>query len=229
MTEPNAGPAAGRENAQVTYDRRRARSCADTLATIPPNRWDSTTRSIIITLATMVMPSAIDPLLEAGALAIHVDIDAYERGRLALAHQVELAQPAWSPRWRDLPDGTEDIREAFAAELDRLELTPEEADDERERDEQAAADDATCRRQHNHGTAELAAACDALEGPFTPVAGTVPRPEPRPYPDPRPRPDPDPRPRPEPHPEPRPRGLVKVGHFGPCQPGCVHDNGDYRA
>lgn len=175
MTQ-NAGPEAGRENAQRTYDRRRARSAADTLATIPPNRWDAHTRSVIATLATLSAPSAVDQLLAGTALdddaepfVVELDVDAYERQRRALRAAEELAQPAWTPGWLDLPDGTEDIREAFAAELDRMGVTAEEADDERERDEQAAADDATCRRQHQHGTPELAAACDALEGPFTPV------------------------------------------------------------
>jgi len=141
MTEPTTPQGAG---AQRTYDRRRARSAAETLAQIPPNRWDDTTKRILLTLATMLTPSAIDPLLEAGALAVHVDVDQYERARQRLNDTVELAQPAWSPRWRDLPDGTEDIREAFAAELDRMGLLPsaEEADDERERDEAAAEQDA---------------------------------------------------------------------------------------
>jgi hypothetical protein len=59
MTNPQG------EGAQRTYDRRRARSAAETLATIPPNRWDDTTRRIICTLATIAAPSRIDDLLEA--------------------------------------------------------------------------------------------------------------------------------------------------------------------
>jgi hypothetical protein len=54
-----------RESAQRTYDRRRARSAADTLATIPPNRWDDHTRSVVLTLATIAAPSRIDDALEA--------------------------------------------------------------------------------------------------------------------------------------------------------------------
>lgn len=54
-----------RESAQLTYDRRRARSAAETLATIPPNRWDDRTRQIVATLATISSPSRIDDLLEA--------------------------------------------------------------------------------------------------------------------------------------------------------------------
>jgi hypothetical protein len=54
-----------RESAQRTYDRRRARSAADTLATIPPNRWDDHTRRVVATLATISAPSRIDDALEA--------------------------------------------------------------------------------------------------------------------------------------------------------------------
>jgi hypothetical protein len=52
-----------RESAQHTYDRRRARKAADTLATILPSRWDDETRRIIGTLATISAPSRIDDLL----------------------------------------------------------------------------------------------------------------------------------------------------------------------
>lgn len=54
-----------RESAQVTYDRRRARTAAATLATITPSRWDDETRRIVATLATISSPSRIDDLLEA--------------------------------------------------------------------------------------------------------------------------------------------------------------------
>ncbi len=57
--------ATARESAQRTYDRRRARSAAETLANIPPNRWDDTTRQMIATLATIAAPSRIDDALEA--------------------------------------------------------------------------------------------------------------------------------------------------------------------
>lgn len=53
-----------RENAQRTYDRRRARNAAEQLAVIPPNRWDDRTRQIIATLATISAPSRIDELLD---------------------------------------------------------------------------------------------------------------------------------------------------------------------
>lgn len=60
-----AGREQGRESAQRTYDRRRARAAADTLAVIPPNRWDDHTRQVIATLATISSPSRIDDLLDA--------------------------------------------------------------------------------------------------------------------------------------------------------------------
>lgn len=63
MTEPAHLPDA-RETTQHTYDRRRARAAADTLATISPARWDDETRSIIATLATMTAPSRITDLLD---------------------------------------------------------------------------------------------------------------------------------------------------------------------
>lgn len=151
MTDTNAGPAAGRENAQRTYDRRRARSAADTLATIPPNRWDEHTRSVIATLATISAPSRIDELLagtalddDATPLVVELDADEYRR-------KVDALEPRLFS-WDELPEGTEDIGVAFGAELVRMGLTEDR-----------------CRRQHIHGTPELAAACDALEGPFTPV------------------------------------------------------------
>lgn len=56
--------AAARESAQQTYDRRRARKAADTLAQIMPNRWDDETRRIVATLATVSAPSRIDNVLD---------------------------------------------------------------------------------------------------------------------------------------------------------------------
>lgn len=65
MTQPN------HLSAQRTYDRRRARAAAETLANIPPNRWDDGTRQIVATLATISAPSRIDDLLgELDAVAV---------------------------------------------------------------------------------------------------------------------------------------------------------------
>lgn len=93
-----------RENAQRTYDRRRARKAADTLATIPPNRWDNRTRQIIATLATVSAPSRIDNA---------------------------LTQAFDGPTWEDMPEGTTDIREAIAADIRRLEAEHPVAADRR--------------------------------------------------------------------------------------------------
>ncbi len=57
-------PNTAQANAQRTYDRRRARSAAETLANIPPNRWDDHTRRVILTLATVAAPSRIDNALD---------------------------------------------------------------------------------------------------------------------------------------------------------------------
>lgn len=90
MTQPKQLSQA-RESAQQTYDRRRARTAADTLALIPPNRWDDTTRRIIATLATISAPSRIDDVL------VEVfDPDAYDGA--PAEHLVELTYPADSAR-----------------------------------------------------------------------------------------------------------------------------------
>lgn len=86
-----------RESAQRTYDRRRARSAADTLALIPPNRWDDHTRLVIATLAMISAPSRIDDALDAfdGEPAHHlVEItgDAYDRAAVAEAADRNAAE-----------------------------------------------------------------------------------------------------------------------------------------
>ena len=91
-----------RESAQRTYDRRRARTAADTLAQIPPNRWDDRTRQIVATLATISAPSRIDEALEAfdGEPAHHlVELtpEAYDRAAVAEANERNAAaDPAWN-------------------------------------------------------------------------------------------------------------------------------------
>ncbi len=153
MTNPQLQEA--QANAQRTYDRRRARNFAEGLANIPPNRWDDATRAIIITLATLAIPSRIDgPLVE----AFEPPIGALNDGYVA------------ADEGPDDPD----IRQAMAGELRRMGLM----------DPEPAAR-------------------------VYPPAGEQQRP------------------RPEPHP--RPERVIAVGHHGPCRPGCVHDNGDYRA
>lgn len=57
--------AAARAKSKETYDRRRARDFAEGLVTIAPDIWDAATRQIIITLAALVTPSAIDDALHA--------------------------------------------------------------------------------------------------------------------------------------------------------------------
>jgi hypothetical protein len=88
------GRAEGSRKAAETFARQRARKCADELALIAPALWDEATRRIVLTLATLAAPSRVDDVL-----AQHMPLT-----------------------WDDLPDGTDDIGEAFAAELDRMGL-----------------------------------------------------------------------------------------------------------
>ena len=103
MTEHLAG---ARESAQRTYDRRRARTAADTLATIPPNRWDDETRRIIATLATISSPSRIDDALEAfdgqpadNLIEIH---DEYDPGPVPAEYDMPSPYESLPPKWSDL-------------------------------------------------------------------------------------------------------------------------------
>lgn len=75
--------------------------------------------------------------------------------------------------WAELPDGTEDIRVAFAAELERFDITTygdaaagrtELVDDGR-----MQRVDYICRRRHTHATPDHRDACNML--PATPAAG----------------------------------------------------------
>lgn len=59
-----AGRPDARAAAQDTYTRRRARAAAETLANIGPAGWDEATRRILLTLATIAMPSRIDRVLD---------------------------------------------------------------------------------------------------------------------------------------------------------------------
>ena len=128
-----------RENAQRTYDRRRARAAADTLALIPPNRWDDHTRQVVATLATISAPSRIDDVLDAfdGEPADHLIT-------VESPHDMPTPYEPVRATWEQLPEGTTDLGEAFAAELDRM--------------------DRTCERGHLHGAPESAAACNTLPG-----------------------------------------------------------------
>ena len=91
-----------RAASSATYDRRRARTAAETLAGITPARWDDATKRILLTLAAMLAPSAIDTVLEAGALALNpIDVEAYERQALRLQECREedpLLIPPGEPR-----------------------------------------------------------------------------------------------------------------------------------
>ena len=87
------GRAEGSRKSRDTYARRRARRAADELAVIDPRLWDDETRRIVGTLATVSAPSRIDAALD----------------------------EAFPLTWDDLPDGTEDLREAFAADLAEME------------------------------------------------------------------------------------------------------------
>lgn len=138
-----------RESAQRTYDRRRARSAADTLATIPPNRWDDETRRIIATLATISSPSRIDDALEAfdgpdvtavvdvgdGTLEkikafLRADLEQPTIGPLAPAPPLpgDEYDPGPVPADYDMPSpyDTPDIRVAMAGELRRMGLMDDE-------------------------------------------------------------------------------------------------------
>lgn len=172
-----------RENAQRTYDRRRARSAADTLATIPPNRWDDATRQIVATLATISAPSRIDDLLATfDEQPVGADRRCRRRDHLPMGYHLPTAcenlvlvvpvaeqlTPAGQARvamCRDMcgPPGpilrgdvdhvrgcpyhgchsaTTTIECGVCGYRAPITASVDELDDERERDEQAAADDA---------------------------------------------------------------------------------------
>jgi hypothetical protein len=108
-----------RENAQVTYDRRRARSAAETLAQIPPNRWDDKTRQIVGTLATISAPSRIDDLLATFDAPITADRRCRRRDHLPMGYHLPTACEADDERERDMQALDDDAAAAAdAAELE---------------------------------------------------------------------------------------------------------------
>lgn len=139
MTQPQHLPEA-RENAQRTYDRRRARRAADVLANIPPNRWDDRTRQIVLTLATIAAPSRIDDALHA------FDGEPAD-------DKIVITSPP--PSWADLPELVSAAMNR--AELDDLQrcavcgtqVTPQHAQ-------------TLCGSMHLHGSMQQAKACDDL-------------------------------------------------------------------
>ncbi|HEX6748812.1 MAG TPA: hypothetical protein VF092_16055 [Longimicrobium sp.] len=117
-----------------TYARRAARRAADELAGVSIDLWDDATKRIVAALAAHI-PSKVT------------------------AEELDDAFGPIGPRlfsWDELPHGTEDIHVAFAAELDRMGLTADEVDDERERDEAAAAEDAELTPEERASVAEAA-------------------------------------------------------------------------
>lgn len=107
------------EATRRTYARRAARRAADELAGVSIDLWDDATKRIVAALAAH-LPSNVT------------------------AEELDDAFGPIGPRlfsWDELPHGTEDIHVAFGAELERMGLTADEVDDERERDEAAAAAD----------------------------------------------------------------------------------------
>lgn len=148
MTSPHLAEA--RAKAQQTYDRRRARDFAEALSTIPPARWDDATRAIIITLATLAVPSRIDdvldeliPLREAEPVALCGSMHGHDSIEQAKAcDDLPRADTGPDPesdtdRWAggydsgvdhpaDDDEGTPDIRVAMAGELRRMGLMDDE-------------------------------------------------------------------------------------------------------
>ncbi len=104
-----AGRAEGSRKASETFARRRARKAADELAVIDPSLWDDETRRIVLTLATLAPASRVDDVL---AAELPITLDELDR----LVANLD----ANGGTWDDMPDGTEDTGEAFAAELHRM-------------------------------------------------------------------------------------------------------------
>lgn len=187
------GRAEGSRKASETFARRRARKCADELAIIDPTLWDDETRRIVTTLATLAAPSRIDDVL-ADELPVTLD----ELDRLVVRLDAD------GGTWDDMPDGTEDIRKALAADL----------------------------IYDMQGAGAPFEPIQTAPRP-APRPYPNPRPRPDPDPRPRPEPHPSPGTLYDESREPL-HQRVPVRRHAPgetCLPGeaCVHDNGDYRA